>query len=347
MTLTVRLPSELEAEGCPPRARPRTRWRPTLLAERLPAAPASDRVEAFIGSAAFRATPAGPTVTATSCAPRPLPAAAGRRLASFFYFSPLVHREFAVCAISSAAMSVMRLVLGSLRDAKVRWLVLLGMLGLIAGAGLLTAAAAQAVTGSGPGQLALHPPSGATSLEPTWSTTTACPAGFQATAVLYALNADGSVGTAASPSVAYVTSAFSGSLLGAIGKIISLGTNVTAGGTSEFVVACSTGLGGTGNRTYVQAEWVTLSANGSTYTTSSTPPASPNPASTQPTPAGASASSPTPVSTGTPSGAAATGGGEASLSGSGNNVRLGLGAAALAGSAAAMGLAIRRARRNW
>jgi hypothetical protein len=245
----------------------------------------------------------------------------------------------------------MRVVGGSLRDAKVRWLVLLGALGLTAGAGLLTATAALAVTGSEPGHLSFHPAAGATSLTPTWSTTDGCPAGFRVSAVLYALNADGSVGTSASPTVANVTSAFSGSLLGRIGQIFSLGTNVRSGGTSEFVVACSTGRGGTGNKTYVQAEWVTLSANGSTYTTSSTPPASPSPTSTPTgtptstlTPAGGSAPGST-GSTGLPSGAAATGGGGAALSGNSNNVLNGLGAAAIGGSAAAMGLAIRRARR--
>ncbi|HEX4656834.1 MAG TPA: hypothetical protein VH307_05585 [Streptosporangiaceae bacterium] len=251
-------------------------------------------------------------------------------------------------------MPVMRVVGGSLRDAKVRWLVLLGALGLTAGAGLLTATAALAVTGTQPGNLSFHPPSGATTLTPTWSTTDGCPPGFQVSAVLYALNADGSTGTSASPTVANVTSAFSGSLLGTIGQIISLGTNVRRGGTSEFVVACSTGRGGTGNKTYVQAEWVTLSANGSTYTTSSRPPTSPTstrtgtptPTPTSPlTATGTPAPDPTPGSTSNPSGAAATGGGRAALSGDGNNVQLGLGAAALAGSAAAMGLGFRRARR--
>jgi hypothetical protein len=233
-------------------------------------------------------------------------------------------------------MSVIRLVRDSLRDAKVRWLVLLGALGLTAGAGLLTATAALAVTGTEPGNLSFHPPSGATTLTPTWSTTDGCPPGFQASAVLYALNADGSIGTSASPTVANVTSAFSGSLLGKIGQMILLGTNVRRGGTSEFVVACSAGRGGTGNKTYVQADWVTLSANGSTYTTSSRPAGTSTPT---PTP------NPTPGSTGNPSGAAGTGGGRAAISGDGTNVQLGLGAAALAGSAAVMGLGIRRARR--
>jgi hypothetical protein len=241
-------------------------------------------------------------------------------------------------------MSVTRPVLDSLRDAKVRWLVLLGALGLTAGAGLLTATAALAVTQTQPGNLIFHPPSGATTLTPTWSTTDGCPTGFQVSAVLYAMNADGSIGSSASPTVANVTSAFSGSLLGTIGKIISLGTNVRGGGTSEFVVACSTGPGGTGNKTYVQAEWVTLSANGSTYTTSSRPSASPTSTGT-PTPTPTSTLTATGTPTPNPSGAAATGGGKAALSGDGTNVQLGFGAAALAGSAAAMGLAFRRARR--
>jgi hypothetical protein len=246
-------------------------------------------------------------------------------------------------------MSVMRPVLDSLPEAKVRWLVLLGALGLTAGAGLLTATAALAVTGTEPGNLSFHPPSGATTLTPTWSTTGGCPTGFQGSAVLFALNADGSIGTSASPTVANVTSAFSGYLLGTIGKIISLGTNVRGGGTSEFVVACSAGRGGLGNKTYVQAEWVTLSANGSTYTTGSRPPTSTGTSTPTPTSSVTATGTPAPNttlgSTSNPSGAAATGGGRAALSGDSNNVQLGFGAAALAGSAAAMGLAFRRARR--
>jgi hypothetical protein len=152
---------------------------------------------------------------------------------------------------------------------RLRGLVLmLAVAGATAGGLLFTAAAAQAVTGTGPGQLVLHPASGATILTPTWSTTTACPVGYQASAVLYALNTNGSIGSSISPTVANVTSPFSGTLLGPVGKLLSLGTNVRNSGTSQWVVACSTGRGGLGKTTYVQSDRITLSADGKSYTSS-------------------------------------------------------------------------------
>ena len=149
-----------------------------------------------------------------------------------------------------------------------RTVLILAVAGAAAGGLLFTAAAAQAVTGTGPGQLALNPASGATTLTPTWSTTTACPVGYQTSAVLYELNTNGSIGSSISPTVSNVTSPFSGTLLGPVGKLFSLGTNVKNGGTSQWVVACSTGRGGTGKTTYVQSEKVTLSADGKSYTSS-------------------------------------------------------------------------------
>src|SRR5215472_15385409 len=196
-------------------------------------------------------------------------------------------------------MSVMRVVLDSLRDAKVRWLVLLGVLGLTAGGLLFAAAAAQAVTGSGPGQLAPNPPSGATSMTPTWSTTTACPTGSNTSAVLAVLTPAGAFASFISPTVANVTAPFSGTLQADVATIMGplSGADVPNGGTTEWVVECFTGRGGTGTGTFVQAEWVTLSANGSAYTTSNTPPTSPTPTGTpSPTPTG----TPTPTPTGTP-----------------------------------------------
>ena len=151
-----------------------------------------------------------------------------------------------------------------------RAVLMLAVAGATAGGLLFTAAAAQAVSGTGPGQLVLHPASGATTLMPTWSTTTACPVGYQTSAVLYALNINGSVGSSVSSTVGNVTSPFSGTLLGPVGELLSLGTNVRNGGTSQWVVACSSGRGGTGQKTYVQSDNVTLSADGKSYT-SSTP----------------------------------------------------------------------------
>jgi Bacterial Ig-like domain (group 3) len=148
-----------------------------------------------------------------------------------------------------------------------RTVLMLSLAGATAGATLLTAAVAQAGTGSEPGHLSLNPASGATTLTPTWSTTDGCPAGFQTSAVLAALNSDGSFGSYISPTVANPTSAFSGTLQGDIANLISLSTNVTNGGTSEFAVYCFSGPGGTGSSEPVQSTFVTLSANGSQYTT--------------------------------------------------------------------------------
>jgi len=169
----------------------------------------------------------------------------------------------------------------------------LGVVGAAVGGMLVTATAALAVNGSGPGQLALSPASGATTLTPTWSTTTACPSGFQTSAVLFALNTDGSIGSSISPTVNAPTAPFNGTLLGTIGSLISLGTNVTAGGTSQFVVGCFAGAGGTGAVSYVQSIFVTLDATGANYTTSATGPAQPTATSTS------VVASPNPVQVGT------------------------------------------------
>jgi hypothetical protein len=122
------------------------------------------------------------------------------------------------------------------------------------------------------GRIILTPRSGDTTLNPRWSTTTACPAGYQGSALLYALNSDGTVGSIIAPEVAYVRAPFGGKLLGPIGKIFSLGTNVTAGGTSKWVVRCTTGTADTGASKYMEPVYVTLSPTGSSYTTSATPP---------------------------------------------------------------------------
>ena len=154
-----------------------------------------------------------------------------------------------------------------------RTVLMLGVAGATAGAALLTAASAQAGVGAQPGNLTLNPASGSSSLTPTWSTSTACPTGFQTSAVLYVLNTDGSIGSVDSPTVASPTAPFSGTLLANVAQSLSLGTNVGPGQTDEWVVLCWTGPGGTGSSTPVQSTFVTLSADGSSYSTSATGPA--------------------------------------------------------------------------
>jgi hypothetical protein len=128
---------------------------------------------------------------------------------------------------------------------------------------------ARAVAGSQPGKLTLNPPSGAVTLRPAWATSTACPAGFQTSADLYALTTNGKIGSVASPTVLSPTAPFSGTLLTTVGTSLSLGTDVKPGQSDQWVVACWSGPAGTGSVRYVQSARVTLSADGRTYTTSS------------------------------------------------------------------------------
>src|SRR5215469_1776606 len=118
-----------------------------------------------------------------------------------------------------------------------------------------------------PPHLTLNPASGAATLTPTWSSS-ACPTGFQTSAVLFELNTDGAIGSAISPTVSNVTAPFTGTLDGPVKPLITLGSDVQPGGTSTWVVGCFAGLGGTGAQKLVQQVSVHLSADGLSYTSS-------------------------------------------------------------------------------
>ena len=120
-----------------------------------------------------------------------------------------------------------------------------------------------------PPQLSLNPASGAATLTPTWSSS-ACPTGFQTSAVLFELNTDGAIASAISPTVANVTAPFTGTLDGPVKPLITLGSDVQPGGTSTWVVGCFAGPGGTGAQKLVQQVSVHLSADGLSYTSSAT-----------------------------------------------------------------------------
>jgi hypothetical protein len=176
-----------------------------------------------------------------------------------------------------------------------RGAVILGVVGLAAGAAFMTAGSALAGVGSQPGDLALSATSGALSSTPTWSTTDGCPSGFQGSAQLAEFAPGATAGATPasriSPTVASVTTAFSGTLDGNVGALLNTaGVNATTPGTSEWAVGCWTGAGGTGSVEYVQSTFVTVASGATTYTTSSTGPvvtattttltASPSPATT-------------------------------------------------------------------
>jgi hypothetical protein len=143
---------------------------------------------------------------------------------------------------------------------------------VVGGLGCSAGSGAQAATGGASAtEVILKPAGGASGLKPTWSVVTACPPGFQGSAILYALNTDGTIGSSISPVVPHVTAAFSGTVLGSVKKLFALGTDVRPGGTSKWEVACAAGIGSAGKQKITQSIYVTLSADGKSYTSSVTP----------------------------------------------------------------------------
>jgi hypothetical protein len=153
-----------------------------------------------------------------------------------------------------------------------RGAVILGVAGLMAGAAVATAGSALAGVGTQPGNVALVPASGATTLQPTWTTTTACPSGFQTSAEMADFTTSGTLISRISPVVSSgLTGPFSGALDFSIGTILN-SAGIGSGGTVEFSVGCWSGSGGTGTVAYTQSTFVTVPAGGGSYTSSGTGP---------------------------------------------------------------------------
>jgi|SRR5215472_7021065 len=278
-------------------------------------------------------------------------------------------------------MPVTQMMSGALREAMARWrtarttrraIFLLGICGMTAGAGLLTAGIALAAVGSQPGSLVLSQTSGPLTAHPTWSTTTACPTNFQGSAAITEFSLTGTPGSLISNVIGSVTAPFSGLLDAPVGQLLAaapISLSASHPGTAEWVVGCYSQVGATGSVSQVQAIFITVTASG-TYNTcaalgsgcpapSTSPSMSPSPttspsgsaspsasasASPSASPTDTSSLSPPPTSTVLPSGAPATGAGGASHSGSPNYLLIALGATSMVGSAGAMGLALRRQR---
>ena len=75
--------------------------------------------------------------------------------------------------------------------------------------------------------------------------------------------------TTIAPSVTDTVQPFSGTLLGTIAVIKRFG-EIPNGGTQELFVICASGPGGTGQTVNEMKIYITYSADGSSYTTSST-----------------------------------------------------------------------------
>lgn len=235
------------------------------------------------------------------------------------------------------AMPNFHVVPGAQRDAKVRWraaaalrrsAVVAGAVGLTAAAGLLSAGSALASAGSEPGNLILKPASGATTLRPTFATTTGCPTGYQASAQVSAFHANGTFGSRISYVVSNgLTHPFSGLLDFKMNLLLRFGSRVAKGQGSEWAVGCYSGIGGTGRVSWVQSTFVTLSSTGTSYSTSKPAGSGSSTGGGQTTTTGGSATA----------GSAATGGNAKSLNATNSSNTAQIAAASIAG---ACGLAV-------
>jgi hypothetical protein len=155
-----------------------------------------------------------------------------------------------------------------------RGAVILGVMGLTAGAAVMTAGSALAGVGTQPGNLSLSPASGAANLNPapTWSTSDGCPAAEQVSAEISVFTTSGTLVTRFSPVVSSgLTAGFSGTLDGTIAALFNTAGLGSTGGTLEFVVECYAGAGGTGTAAPTQSTFVTVNSAGN-FTTSATGP---------------------------------------------------------------------------
>jgi hypothetical protein len=130
---------------------------------------------------------------------------------------------------------------------------------------------------NGSATVTLNPASGRVNLTPTWSTSTACRSGYQGSGILRIVEPSGQT-FSLSPATNTVTAPFHGTMLAPIGIIQNV-ANVPNGGTAELVVICFSGDSLTGTPDREMHTFVTFSANGFNYTTSSTAPAGFTPAS--------------------------------------------------------------------
>lgn len=162
--------------------------------------------------------------------------------------------------------------------------------------GVRAAPAAQAGLGTQPGAVTLNPANGVTGGKPTWSTSTACPAGFRGSAVFREVHADGATTNSISKATNTVTAPFGGTLQAPIAAIQAAG-GIRDGGTQELVIICFSGPSLTGTSHPEMSTFITYSASGSSYTSRGGASASPGGSSTSPGGTGSASGSPSPGAT--------------------------------------------------
>jgi len=131
-------------------------------------------------------------------------------------------------------------------------------------------------TGSSSATVTLNPTSGRVSLTPTWSTNAACNTGYRGSAVLRIIEPSGQT-FSLSAADNIVTAPFNGTMLDPLGLIQNV-ASVPNGSTAELVVICFSGPGLTGTEDREMRTYVSFSANGFNYTSSSSAPAGFTPA---------------------------------------------------------------------
>jgi hypothetical protein len=123
---------------------------------------------------------------------------------------------------------------------------------------------------SSPGTVQLHPASGPTSTTPTWSTSVACPSGYQGSAVFSEIYTNGKTFSTIAPVVNGTNVPFKGTLLTTVAEIQSI-AGIANGATQELFVQCASNIGGTGSVLNYMKTYITYSADGKSYTTSGNP----------------------------------------------------------------------------
>ncbi len=141
---------------------------------------------------------------------------------------------------------------------------------VVIGAGVLVGGcSSSAAQTTNQAAVTLNPSSGAANSTPTWSTSTACASGFQGSAVFREVHNDGTTTNTISPVVNGTAAPFHGTLQASIARIQAAG-GVPKGGTQKLVVICFSGESLTGKSEQQMTTYIKYSADGSTYTTSST-----------------------------------------------------------------------------
>jgi hypothetical protein len=151
-----------------------------------------------------------------------------------------------------------------------RTAVLLGAGALAAGASVLGATSAHAALGNQPGAVALTPSSGAaTTTGITYATTTACPAGFQGSGLLRIIDPNNQVLSGGSTNLSVVNNSVAAPFNGVMNTTFAVAEQIfpdIVGNTSEVAILCFAGASAQGAVQVVQSTFVTISADGSTYT---------------------------------------------------------------------------------